>query len=89
VKALRNYTTFTLFGRRTAETLPFCLHDASPGIRAEAARTLGFMGTVAEPVALELNALLDDHEESVRNAAREALDRIQRQSTNKTADGHR
>jgi HEAT repeat protein len=77
VKALRNYTTFTIYARRAAESLPRCLHDNSAKVREEAARTLGYMGPTAETATPELNALLEDREEAVRNAAREALGRIQ------------
>lgn len=77
VKALRNYTAFTTYGRRALEGLPRCLHDDSAKVREEAARTLGYMGPNAESVTPELNALLEDHEEAVRNAAKEALNKIQ------------
>jgi HEAT repeat protein len=77
VKALRNYTTLATYGRRAAESLPHCLHDDSAKVREETARTLGYMGTTAEKATPELNALLEDHEEAVRNAAKEALGRIQ------------
>jgi HEAT repeat protein len=83
VKALRSYTTFTTYTRRAMESLPRCLHDDSPKVREEAARTLGYMGPNAETVISELNALLEDREEAVRNAAKEALARIQPASTPK------
>jgi HEAT repeat protein len=85
VKALRNYATFTIYARRATESLPRCLHDDSPKVREEAARTLGYMGPTAESATPELNALLEDREEAVRNAAKEALGRIQ---PNKTPQQH-
>jgi HEAT repeat protein len=74
VKALRNYT---IYARRAAETLPHCLHDDSAKVREETARTIGYLGPAGDAMSSELNALLDDKEEAVRNAAKEALGRIQ------------
>lgn len=47
-----------------------------PKLRAQVARNLGNMGERAKPVIPDLEKLLDDPDNEVREAAQEALDKI-------------
>lgn len=68
----------------TPETAPWLFPDeqmkllAAPDfkVRALAARNLGKMGAAAEPAIPELEKLLEDDNEKVRDIAQEALDKI-------------
>jgi HEAT repeat protein len=61
---------------RVVGALPVSLRDSSPRVREEAARVVGFMGVAGEPFVPELKRLLEDEDEGVCKAAKEALARM-------------
>jgi HEAT repeat protein len=66
-------------GKETTAAIPnliACLHDGHPGVRREAAWTLGSMGRLAADAVPEMNKLLKDPDVEVRAAAAEALSNI-------------
>ena len=63
---------------RTVPLLIGALENERDGVRAEAARTLGGLGDIAEPAIGPLKKLLDDESPEVRQAAKKALGQLMR-----------
>lgn len=70
-------------GKRTLAALVGALADRQPKVRAEAAHTLGLLGSGAKPAVPALARALKDEAASVREAAKQSLRKIDRREAPK------